>query len=174
MASDHPAMVLARRGPKGTVDNFLAFWLMLLTEGRQARFEAGRRRTRRTVERFLTGRDVTEARELLGEDALAAELRDAAALYFDTCMTDPHYATTLFGTKRLQHADVVVKAAVEAAGALGVLFESGVLDGFARRLPTLLVQGFVAEVGEDSRATLRAAVLKNPGAAALVDVVDLA
>lgn len=172
MASEQPAMVLARRGRKGNVDNFLAFWLMLLTDGRQAKFEPSRRRTRKTVERFLAGRDVVEARELLGEDALAAELRDAAALYFNTCLTDSHYATSLFGTKKLQRADVLQKAAVEAAGAIGVLAESGALVGFARRLPELLVSGFVLEVGEDSRELLRAALLKNAGSAPLAELAD--
>lgn len=157
-------MVLARRGPKGKVDTFLGFWLALLSDGRQSRFEASRKRTRQTIDRFLAGRAVTEARELLGEDALASELQDAAVLYFHTCLTDSHYATTLFGTKRLERQQVLAKAAAEAAGAVGVIVESGAVAGFAARLPALLVSGFVSATGPDATPMIRAALLKTPAA----------
>lgn len=156
-------MVLARRGPKGKVDTFLGFWLAILADGRQARFETNRKRTRQTIDRFLDGAAVKDAREILGEDVLAAELEDAAVLYFQTCMTDSRYATTLFGTKHMERTQVVAKAAAEAAGAVGVMVESGA-TGFAARLPALLVGGFMSALGADAAPVIRAALMRIPSA----------
>lgn len=168
MTSVHPALQLARRGRKGDLDTFLGFWLGILADGRQARFESSRRRTRRTVDVFLSGRDVVAARELVGEDLLVAELLDAARVYFQTCRTDTSYSTTMWRTKRLTDEELVAKAAKEAVGGIGVLLESG-LEGLGAKLPRLLAAGFVDEMGEGAEAALRRALEANPTTARNVD-----
>ena len=57
-----------------------------------------------------------------------------------------------------------VLAAAEAAGAVGVIVESGAVAGFAARLPALLVSGFVSATGPDANPMIRAALLKTPAA----------
>lgn len=158
-------MKRARRGPKGTVDSFLAFWLGVLADGRQAKFEVSRTRARRSVEKFLGSADVQTARRELGDEALAAELRDAAELYFTTCLTDIAYTSTLFRTKRMESQQVVGKAAQEAAAAVGVLLDSGGKDPFTARLPQLLLAGWVTAIGQDHVGMLRGALLANRSAA---------
>lgn len=158
MASEHPAMELARRGPRGKVDTFLAFWLGMLADGRQAKFESSRVRTRRAIDAFLAGRAVQAAREELGDDALAAELRDAAELYFRTCLTDVSYTTSMFRTKRLTDDELVAKAAKEAVGAMAVILESGARDPFAGRLPLALAHGFLEVMPGTGPTALRTAL----------------
>lgn len=170
MASEHPALERARRGPRGKVDTFLGFWLEILTDGRHAKFEGSRGRTRRTIERFLARRDLLEARQMAGDEALAHELQDAAAVYFRTCLTDIAYTTTLFRTKRVSQEQVVLKAARETAGTVGVLAESRVDDPLAQRLPLLLVGGFVAEIGDIG--VLQRALLANPASASFAEGLD--
>lgn len=171
MASEHPVMERARRGPKGTVDSFLAFWLGILADGRQAKYEVSRTRTRRSVDKFLGSGDVQAARGELGDDALAAELRDAAELYFTTCLTDIAYTSTMFRTKRMESGQVIGKAAQEAAAAVGVLRESGGRDPFSSRLPRLLLEGWISAIGREHVAVLRGALLANRSASPLAEFI---
>ena len=164
MASMHPAMDLARRGPRGKVDKFLQLWLALLTDGRQARFEPGRRRTRRTIERFFADRHVRAAETEVGQEALAVELREAAALYFSTCLTDSNYSMTLFRTRKMDPERLLGKVAGEAASAVGVILESQPTGEMASRLPVLLVGGYLDEIGIDGAPALLAALRRVPAA----------
>ncbi len=170
MTSEDPAMELARRGAKGKVDTFLGFWLEILIDGRQAKFELTRGRTQRTIERFLARSELVSARRVLGDDAVAHELRDAAALYFRTCRTDVAYTSTLFRTKRVPEDQVVLKAAQETASAVGVLMEARVADPLAQQLPDLLIGGFVTEIG--ALGVLRRALLGNPASAVVAGLLD--
>lgn len=170
MTSEHPAMELARRGPKGKGDTFLGFWLEILTDGRQAKFEASRRRTQKTIDAFFRRAEVVQARQVLGDDAVAHELRDAAALFFHTCLTDVAYTSTLFGAKRVSGDQVVLRAAKDTADAVAVIVQSNAVDPLARRLPSLLLAGFVSEIG--SVDVLRRALLANRSAAPFAEVLE--
>ncbi len=146
---------LARRGPKGNVDRFLAFWIDIITQGRQSHIEAVGGRVRKSVTKFV--RDVAPSAVAVGEDTVVAELQDAARIYFATCLTDSQYTSTLFGTKRLETDQVRRKAAADAAAALGALADAGTFDGLGQRLPGALARGFVDAMPE-SEQSLRDAV----------------
>lgn len=168
--SEHPSpMDVARRGPKGDVDRFLAFWLNMLVEGKQG--GSGTAQVRKAVEKFLTNPGLVAARDSLGEDALAEELRDAAETYFNTCRSDTGYTTTMFRTRKLEPEQITAKAARDAASMIAALARSGTLTGFAQRLPALCASGFLASFGDESEPALRLAVGKDPSAAQLAPLV---
>src|SRR5690606_23870700 len=148
----------------GNVDRFLAFWIEILTEGRQSRIQVAGPRVRKAIQRFLRDADVAAARAASGDEAVLAELEDAATLYFATCLTDQQYTSTLFRSKRLEPSQVEAKAATDAASALGGLGDSGALDDFTSRLPAALARGFLAALPAGGDEALRAAIARNRSA----------
>lgn len=162
-------MDAARRGPKGNIDRFLAFWLNMLVEGKQ--HSGGPAHLRRTIEKFLSEPTLVAARESVGDAVLASELRDAAETYFNTCRSDTGYTTTLFRTRKLEPDQVTAKAAKDAACMIAALARSNSLTGFAERLPSLVARGFTASFGEESEPTLRLAVGKDPVASRIAPLI---
>lgn len=158
-----------RRGPRGNVDRFLAFWLNMLVEGKQARGGSGQ--IRKAVDKFFAEPGLVTAREAAGDATLAAELTDAARTYFDTCRSDTGYTTTMFRTRKLDPEQITAKAAADAAHMIAALARSGTLTGFAQRLPALVAHGFIASFGEDSEPTLRATVGKNATASQIAPLI---
>ncbi|MCC2594089.1 hypothetical protein LKO27_11795 [Tessaracoccus sp. OS52] len=170
MSQPQSPLERARRGPKGNVDKFLAFWLHLLVEGKQPHGSTPAQ-VRRAMDKLFRDKDVQAARDAVGDATLAAEFRDAALAYFRTCLTDPGYTTTLWRTKRLEPAQIEAKAAKDAAAIIGALAQSNALEGFAERLPALAAHGFVDAFGPESEAALRLAVGKDPAAAQLAPLI---
>ncbi len=168
--SEHPSpMEAARRGPKGNVDRFLAFWLNMLVEGKQ--HGGGGGQIRRSIEKFLTDPELQAARDVVGDATFASELTDAAQTYFDTCRTDTGYTTTMFRTRKLEPEQITAKAAKDAASMISALARSNALTGFAQRLPALVAHGFTATFGEEAEPALRAAVGKDPAAAQIAPLI---
>lgn len=170
MADQQAPMERARRGPKGNVDRFLAFWLNLLVEGKHPHGGAAVQ-ARKVIDRFFADRDLVAAREALGDASLADELRDAAETYFRTCLTDPGYSTTLWRTKRLEPEQVQAKAAKDAAAMISSVVQSNAMTGIGERLPALVAQGFTAVFGPESESALRLAVGKDPAAAQVAPLI---
>lgn len=171
MSEQRDPMELARRGPKGNIDRFLALWLNLLVDGKQAGLGTSVAQVRRAVDHFFGDKQLQAARAAAGDDALADELRNAAEVYFQTCLTDPQYSTTLFRTKRLEADQLEAKAAKDAATIIGALAEAKALDGFAARLPGLVAQGFTGAFGAEAEAALRVAVGRNAAASRIAPLI---
>ena len=112
------------------------------------------------------GREVTAAREALGQRVIDDQLRDAAAVYFQTCLTDPQYSSVVWGMNRLQPEQLRAKAAKDAATTLEAVVGSRA-SGPAEALPGLLIDGFLEVFGEPGRDALRDAVAKKPSLAGL-------
>ena len=130
------ALERARFGRRlGTGDRFVGFWLELAVAGRNASLGGDRRNVARTIRGFV--KDTRAAVDEAGVAALHAELRDAAQLYWGSCLTDPQYSSTLFGLKRLDDAELRGKIALEFAQAARLMIDSGALDGPAADLPGL-------------------------------------
>lgn len=151
------ALHLARFGRKNDGDRFVGLWVELFVSARQQGNAV------RAVKRFFKG-DVARAVDAVGIDAVAAGLRDAARIYFETCLTDPQYSSTLFGMKRLPQEEVTGKMAVETALVLGLLAHAG-LEGPARHLPSALIGGYTDALGPAAEADLRAALETRPAGA---------
>jgi len=162
----HPAVRLARYGKHDDGDRFLGFWLSLMIDARQHRLTPSLTRMRRAIEGFYGGREVTAAREALGQRVIDDQLRDAAAVYFQTCLTDPQYSSVVWGMNRLQPDQLRAKAAKDAAATLEAVVGSRA-SGPAETLPGLFVDGFLEVFGEPGRAALRDAVAKKPSLAGL-------
>ncbi|MGO1384481.1 MAG: DUF6553 family protein [Arachnia sp.] len=160
----HPALALARYGKKHDGDRFVGFWLALVIEGRQYGLRADTRQTQRIVKRFFAGRDVVAAVGLIGADALHEQLRDAAEVYYDSCLSDPQYSSTLWRTNRLEPEKLRGKMARDTAKTLGLLGDSGALAGLARPLPTLLTDGLLGSLAPHGAEELARAVAQNPSA----------
>ncbi|MEZ5088007.1 MAG: DUF6553 family protein [Tessaracoccus sp.] len=170
--SEFPELETYRRGPKGDIDRFLGFWIDLIVVGKQAQSRGTVKRARRAVKDLVSVRPVRAALEGGGEEALADGLRDAAKVYFETCQTDSQYGAILFGTKRMNGTQIMNKAAGETAGAIAVLANSGALEGFATRLPRVLVDGYLgAFTAEDAAAALRAAVARSESASSVAELL---
>ncbi len=117
------ALERARFGRRlGTGDRFVGFWLELAVAGRNASLGGDRRNVARTIRAFFKG--TRAAVDEAGVDALHAELRDAAQLYWGSCLTDPQYSSTLFGLKRLDDAELRGKIALEYAQAARLMVDS--------------------------------------------------
>lgn len=151
-------LTLARYGRLRDGDRFVGLWVELMVAARQA--SDGRR----IVKSFFRG-DVARAVDTAGQQVVADELRDAARLYFASCLTDPQYTSTMFGMKRLPDEEIRGKIANETASALATLAASGTVDGAASALPGALIDGYVDALGPDSEADLRAAAARHPAAA---------
>lgn len=136
------ALERARFGRRlGTGDRFVGFWLELAVAGRNASLGGDRRNVARTIRAFFKG--TRAAVDEAGVDALHAELRDAAQLYWGSCLTDPQYSSTLFGLKRLDDAELRGKIALEYAQAARLMVDSGALLGPAADLPGLYLDGLL-------------------------------
>lgn len=168
--SEQPSpLEVARRGPKGNVDRFLAFWLNMLVEGKQG--GAGANQIRKSVMRFLADPELLAAREVVGDATFASELTDAAQTYFDTCRSDTGYTTTMFRTRKLEPEQVMAKAAKDAAAMVSALARSNALTGFAERLPALVAHGFVASFGGESERALRVAIGRDAAASRIAPLI---
>ncbi|MHA6523292.1 DUF6553 family protein [Tessaracoccus sp. G1721] len=162
----HPALRVARYGKHDDGDRFLGFLLSLMIDARQHRLTPSLTRMRRTIEAFYSGRDVKAAREAVGQETIDAQLRDAAAVYFQTCLTDPQYSSVVWGMNRLQPEQLRAKAAKDAAGTLEAVVGSRA-TGPAEALPGLFVDGFIEVFGDPGREALRDAAAKKPSLAGL-------
>lgn len=161
-----------RRGPKGDIDRFLGVWIELIVEGKQVRGWGPIKRARRAVTTFLGQKQIRAVLEAGGQEELSDGLRDAAKVYFETCQTDSQYGSMLFGTKRLNPAQIMAKAAEETAGVIAILAESGVLEDFAARLPRLLCDGYLAAFrAEDAATQLRNAISRSESASKVAELL---
>lgn len=161
-----PVLRRARFGKRDDGDRFVGLWLALVVAARQQRLTPSLAGARRTIEDFFRGREVQAAVEVAGPDALQEQLRDAAAIYFQSCITDPNYSSVIWGMNRLQPDQLRAKAAKDAAATLAAIVESRAA-GPAEALPGLLVLGFVDVFGEPGRAALRVAAARHHSLASL-------
>ncbi|MDO5735939.1 MAG: hypothetical protein Q4P15_05645, partial [Propionibacteriaceae bacterium] len=92
-SSLHPALATARYGRNHDGDRFVGFWLELMVEARQGSLRAVTMRTRRLLTRFWSGKDVQAALAAVGDGPFNDQLRDAAEVYFVSCLTDPQYSS---------------------------------------------------------------------------------
>lgn len=167
IAEPRTALERARFGRKlGTGDRFVGLWLALSVEGRNYPLNRDARSTRRILKRFF-GKEAKAALDEAGLEAVHEELRDAAQLFWGTCLTDPQYSSTLFGMKRLDDAQLKGKIADEYAITAQVMVDSRALTGPAEAMPALLLDGLLLALPglEDSIAS---AVVKRPAVAALI------
>jgi len=162
-----PELDRARYGTKATrADHFLGFWLALVIEGRG--FDP--RRARRTIDRFV--KDTAPALAEAGPTAYFDALRDAAALYFETTLNDPGYASTLFGLKRISNDELHGKIANEAAAAISVMVDSNLETNTARQFPRLWLEGYLRVLPGDVEL-MRAALAKRTSASdAVMHLLD--
>lgn len=160
----NPALEIARYGKKHDGDRFVGFWLALMIEGRQYGLRSDTRQTWRVVERFFKGREVSAAVQTAGRESLYEQLRDAAKVYYDSCLTDPQYSSTLWRNNRIEPEKLRGKMARDTAHTLGLLADSGALAGMAQRLPSLLTDGFLRSLAPHGTEELGRAVAQNPSA----------
>lgn len=152
----HPTLHRARHGADGSIDSFLGFWLMLMAESRQGGMRLPNR-MRRTIQDFFAGADVRAALDDAGRQAVHDELQEAAAVYWATCKTDPHYSSKMFGMGRLDPREIERKAANELVKTLRAMLASDGLQGPAEPLASLLIDGFIATFGSGASSTVREA-----------------
>ncbi len=169
-ASLDPALELARYGKKHDGDRFVGFWLALVIEGRQYGLRSDTRATRRIVQRFFSGRDVAAALDTAGALAVHEQLRDAASVYYNSCLIDPQYSSTLWRTNRIEPERLRGKMARDTANTLGLLADSGVLVGGAKQLPTLLTDGLLRSLAPHGAEELSRAVAQNASAVRAMEV----
>lgn len=163
-----PALRRARYGRSDDGDRLIGLWLQIMVVARQRRLSPSLTGARRTIEGFFKGRAVRAAVDAVGETALDEQLRDAAAAYFQSCITDPNYSSLIWGMSRLEPDKLRAKAARDAVAALEVIVDSRAA-GHAEALPPLLVQGFVEVFGEPGHDALRAAAGSKPAVARFVE-----
>lgn len=137
---------------RGEGDRFLAFWLLLVVDSRDGATTAGVRRVRATVDGFR--REMADALSDAGDEPYFAGLLDAAERYFGTTLTDPTYATSMFGLKRLSTEQLHGKIADQAAKVAGML--AGLREDFPRRLTQVWLQGYSNAVPQGRDALARA------------------
>ncbi len=164
----NPVLRRARYGKSGDGDRFVGLWLSVMVEARQRRLSPSLVGARKILEGFFRGRAVRAAIDEVGENAVYAQLRDAAAVYFQSCITDPNYSTLIWGMSRLEPDTLRAKAAKDAVAGLGVIADSR-SSGRVQALPPLLVDGFVEVFGEPGREALRAAAASRPSVAPFVE-----
>lgn len=170
----HPDLELARYGKKHSGDRFVGFWLALVIEGRQYGLRSDVRQTRRIVEKFFRGADVRTALGTAGQDALFEELRDAARVYFESCLVDPQYSSTLWRTNRIEPEKLRGKMARDTAVTLAILCDSGVLTGIATTLPVLLTDGLLRALAPHGADELGRAVARSDSAIRALEVAEQA
>lgn len=160
----HPDLVMARFGRKRDGDRFVGFWLALVMEGRQYGLRANARQTRRIVDQFFAGNELQAAVEAVGQRAVNDQLRQAASVYYNSCLTDPQYANTMWRVNRLEPEKLREKMARDTVETLAMLAESGGLQGAASQLPALLTEGFLDTLAPQGAEELSRAIAKNPSA----------
>lgn len=168
----HPDLEVARFGPQHDGDRFVGFWLALVMEGRQHRLRSNVRQTRRILDRFFATQEVQAAMQSAGEDAVNDQLRQAAAVYFTSCLTDLQYSNTLWRMNRLEPEKLRDKMAGDAADVLAALAGSGGLKGGAVRLPSLLTDGLLDALAPDGAEELGKAIAKNPWAMRAMEIAE--
>lgn len=99
--SDYPARF------DGRGDRFVALFLELAIDA-QGRGRADAARAARRIKSFFARPATAEA---LAADpgAFLAQLTDGARLYFDSCLSDAQYGSTMFGLKRMTAGQVRTK-----------------------------------------------------------------
>lgn len=167
-----PALETARYGKLRDGDRFVGFWLALVMEAKQRRLRPTEREARRILERFWSGRDVRAALAAVGVKAFNDQLRDAAKVYFTTCLTDPQYTSTMWRMNRIEPDKLRKKMAVDTANTLALLAESGGLVGEAVQLPTLLTDGFLNALAPHGAEELGEAVARNPSAVRAMEIAE--
>lgn len=175
MSSDEslaPELQLARFGRDGKADRFIGFWLEMAVEGRQAKVRLNQRRVHKSLEKFFADQTMRAATSAAGPDAVAGQLREAAAAYFTSCLTDPSYSTLVWGMSRLTPEQVRGKAARDAVDVLAVLAATGP-EGQAADLPGIWVGAFEDIFGEPGLADLRAVMAKRAELAPLAASLGL-
>ncbi|MGV8846985.1 DUF6553 family protein [Tessaracoccus sp.] len=160
----HPGVRVARYGKNNDGDRFVGFWLALLIEARHAGMQPATVRTRRILDRFWSGKDVQSALQAVGDDVMNDHLRDAAHVYFTSCLTDPQYSSTMWRMNRIDPEKLRDKMARETANTLALLADSAALQGWAGRLPALLTDGFLEALAPQGAKELAEAVASNPSA----------
>ncbi len=133
-------------------DQFLGFWLRLVVDSRDGATPSGMRRVRSTVDGFR--RETLDASPSAEAEAYFAELLDAAERYFDTTLTDPAYATSMFGLKRLSTKQLHDKIAGQTAKVAGML--AGLREDFPGRLAQVWLQGYSNAIPRGHAALARA------------------
>lgn len=166
----HPGLEVARYGKSHDGDRFVGFWLALVMEARQGRMRSVDRQARRILTRFWSGHDVQTARAAAGAQAINDQLRDAAQIYFMSCLTDPQYSSTMWRTSRIEPEKLWTKMARDAADTLAMLADSGGLVGDAAQLPTLLTDGFLEALAPHGAGELGDAVAGNPSAVRALEI----
>ncbi len=167
----HPDLDRARYGKKHDGDRFVGFWLALVTHARQSgRGDA--RQARRILDRFWAGGEVRQALESVGLLAVHEQLRDAAARYYSTCLTDPQYSSTLWRTNRIEPEKLRAKMAKETAATLALLADSHGLTGMSQRLPILLTDGLLRALAPHGAEELGRAVAGDPSAVHALAVAE--
>ena len=157
----HPDLETARYGPKGDGDRFVGLWLALVMQGRQRGSISTARQTRRILDRFYAGREVRAAVASLGQPVVDDQLRQAAAVYFHSCLVDPQYSNTLWRMNRIEPTKLRVRMAGDTADTLAIMAASGGLTGAARRLPALLIDGFLDTLAPEGAEELSRAIARN-------------
>lgn len=167
-----PAMEMARYGPAHDGDRFVGFWLALIMEARQRRLRPAERQARRILDRFWAGRDVQAALATVGDTAFNDQLRDAAGVYFRTCLTDPQYASTMWRTSRIEPEKLREKMARDTANTLALMADSGGLVGNAAQLPTLLTDGLLGALAPHGAEELAKAIAGDPSAVRAMELAQ--
>ncbi len=110
-------------------DSFVGLWANLSILGNGSQTVFGKKQTVRDIEKFFKQPQLQEAIQSAGDDAkelLLAELSDSAEIYLQTCCSDSHYSSMLFGFVKLKDKDIAGKAARDVAyNIIGVLINIG-------------------------------------------------
>ncbi|MDO5092440.1 MAG: hypothetical protein Q4D79_03300 [Propionibacteriaceae bacterium] len=141
-------------------DRFLALFLMLSMEGRRLPQRAAERQVRELIAEFFAWPSVRDA----SPDAVAEELTDAAASYFQTCLTDNQYTSAMFGLRRLNAQEVRGKIARDFATTVAAVVASGTADGIGAPLLPALLAGLRQALGDGADELARTAVAKDRAA----------
>ena len=145
-------------------DRFLALFLMLGLEGRRLPQRAAERRVRELITEFFARPAVRDA----SPDAVAEELADAAATYFQTCLTDSQYTSAMFGLKRLSTQEVQGKIARDFATTVAAVAASDTADDIGAPLLPALLTGLRQALGDGADELARTAVAKDRAASQAV------
>lgn len=168
----HPDLEAARYGPKRDGDRFVGLWLNLAIEARHERLRPVSVRTRRLLERFWSGREVQAALAAVGTRAFNEQLRDAAEVYFTSCLTDPQYSSTMWRMNRIEPDKLRDRMARDTANMMALLADSGALTGEASQLPALLTDGLLRVLAPHGAEELAAAVARNPSAVRAMEMTE--
>lgn len=168
----HPDLVLARYGKGNDGDRFVGFWLELMVEARHGHLRAVTMRAHRLLNRFWSGKDVQAALAAVGDDLFNDQLRDAAEIYFASCLTDPQYSSGMWRMNRIEPDKLRDKMARDTANGLALLADSGGLVGRGLRLPELLTDGLLRALAPQGAEELAGAIAQNPSAMRAMELAE--